>query len=106
MKYGRYVLQGCSYFLTPQFFKYYNQLYPETFLYWEEINLLYYLYIVGLHSVLTETPAVLHKEAGSTSTMCNDKKREKMKLKLSWESYQKSKKIFSMPYERIIEKYN
>ena len=104
--YGKYVLQGCSYFLTPTFFQYYTQLYPETFLYWEEANLLLYLQKVGLHSVAVDTPPVMHKGAQATKTLVPDNARERRRLQFSFESYRKSKPMFSMTYQEIKEKYN
>ena len=101
--YGKYVLQGCSYFLTPTFFKYYRGLYPNTFLYWEEANLLVYLEKVGLHSVLTDTPPIVHKINRSAQNYMRD--NNKSKIKLSNQSYHNSKKMYKMKYEEIIEKY-
>lgn len=104
--YGKYVLQGCSYFLTPTFFQYYTQLYPETFLYWEEVNLLLYLYKVGLHSVAVETPPIVHKGAQSTMTLGPESKYDRRKLKFSLDSYRASRPMFGMTYEEIKERYN
>lgn len=102
----RYVLQGCAYFLTPTFFKYYTQLYPETFLYWEEIDLLLYLEKVNLRSIVISTPPILHKEGQSTNELVQSKNIKRQVLKWSFDSYRKSKQLFTMSYEDIKKKYN
>lgn len=103
--YGRYVLQGCSYFLTPTFFRYYTQLYPQTFLYWEEANLLLYLQKVGLHSVMIDTPPVTHLEARATKALVGSADMERRKLRFSFDSYHKSRKMFRMSYDEIKQRY-
>ena len=103
--YGKYVLQGCSYFLTPTFFQYYTQLYPETFLYWEELNLLVYLQKVGLHSVAIDTPPIVHKGGQSVVTLTTAAEYDRRKLHFSWESYHASRKMFAMTYEEIRENF-
>lgn len=101
----RYAIQGCSYFLTPLFFKYYNELYPETFLYWEEIDLAYYLYKVNLKAVIADTTPVIHLDGKSVEKLISAKK-EKRKLKYSIESMKNSLPLFKMSYNEIKEKYN
>ncbi len=104
--YGKYVLQGCSYFLTPTFFQYYTQLYPNTFLYWEEANLLLYLQKVGLHSVAINTPPITHKEAQATKALVPSNARERQKLRFSLDSYRNSEQMFGMTYQEIKQKFN
>ena len=101
----RYAIQGCSYFLTPLFFKYYNELYPETFLYWEEIDLAYYLDKVGLKAIIVNTSPVIHLDGKSVEKLISIKK-EKKKLKYSIESMKNSLPLFEMSYNEIKEKYN
>jgi GT2 family glycosyltransferase len=101
----KYVLLGCSYFLTPEFFRYYNQLYPKTFLYWEEINLLVYIDKVKLRSVMIETSPVIHKEKGSTS-LAYKFQFDRKKLELSTLSMIKSLPLFFMNYHTIIHRYH
>lgn len=60
------VLYGCSYFLTPDFFKFYPMLYPRTFLFGEEINLLICLKRAGLRSIYAETTPMTHIGGRST----------------------------------------
>lgn len=101
----QYAIQGCSYFLTPLFFKYYNELYPETFLYWEEIDLAYYLDKVGLKAIIVNTSPVIHLDGKSVEKLISIKK-EKKKLKYSIESMKNSLPLFEMSYNEIKEKYN
>jgi GT2 family glycosyltransferase len=101
----KYVLQGCSYFLTPEFFRYYNQLYPKTFLYLEEINLLIYLDKVKLTSVMVNTSPVIHKEKGSTSLVYQFQ-FERKKLELITASLIKSLPMYFMKYSTIINRYH
>ena len=103
-QWNKYVLQGCSYFLTPEFFKKYNKLYPKTFLYWEEINLLYYLYKADLITVLLKTDPVIHKDKGSTSLIADD--LSSFQLKHSFKSMLKSLPLFNKSYSKIRKKYN
>lgn len=100
----RYYLQGCSYFLMPQFFKYYRHLYPNTFLYWEEVNLLVMLDKVGLESGLLNNAYVIHKEKTSTKELFK-KDFDKWVLKCSMDSYKKSKQMFREDYPTIKNKY-
>ncbi len=99
---SKYILQGCSYFLTPEFFGFYNQLYPKTFLYFEEINLLIYLKKVGLSSVMVETSPVIHKEKGSTAFLYQF---DRKKIELSTLSMLKSLPMFFMKYTTIRKRY-
>jgi GT2 family glycosyltransferase len=102
-KWNDYVLQGCSYFLTPEFFKKYNKLYPKTFLYWEEINLLYYLYKANLKTLLIKTEPLIHKDKGTTNLITSN--LSKFQLKHSFKSMLKSIPLFFMDYETIVKKF-
>ena len=84
----RYVLQGCAYFLMPDFFRHYRGIYPRTFLYWEEVDLLLMLKRAGLASVYVETPPVTHFGGGSTDVY--NKKASLFRLKQSNRSMVKS----------------
>lgn len=99
--FGRYVLQGCSYFLTPDYFEHYKGLYPKTFLYWEEINLLYMLNKAGLRSIEIKTTPVIHK--GKMSTITDD--LQAFKLRNAFKSMLKSLPLYFMSLKRISEKY-
>lgn len=52
--------------LTPDFFEYYDRLYPNTFLYYEETILALMMNKVGLCFELAEDTNILHKEGMST----------------------------------------
>lgn len=98
-----YYLQGCSYMLTNEFFKHYTQLYPKTFLYWEELNLLWYIYKAGLKSCYVHTSPVLHKVAVSTEMLVG--KENKRKEKFVYDSMKKSICLYFSSYSRIKKKY-
>lgn len=101
----KYVLQGCSYFLTPEFFRYYHQLYPKTFLYGEEINLLVYLKKAKLTSLMIETSPVIHKENGSSRIIFGPQLEQK-KLELNTSSLIKSLPMYLMKYTKIKKRYH
>lgn len=101
----KYAIQGCSFFLTPLFFKYYNQLFDRTFLYWEEINLIYYLDKVGLGAIIVETTPVIHLESQSVKKLIN-RNIKKKKLNYSIESMRESLPLFEMNYKEIKKKYD
>lgn len=105
-QYRRYVLQGCSYFLTPEFFQYYRNIFPETFLYWEEIDLLMLLHKVGLESICIETEPVIHKVAKTTGVMFGAAKYERRKIQFSFESMKKSIPMFKLSYDEVKAMYD
>lgn len=104
--YKKYVLQGCSYFLTPDFFKYYTNIFPETFLYWEEIDLLLFLQKVGLRSICIQSAPVVHKISKSTTELFGVSKYERRKIDFSYQSMKKSRPMFPLKYEELKRKYN
>lgn len=63
-----YVITGSVFALTPAFFKYYKGLFPETFLYVEEIATMMMLYKARLKCAIVQTDDVIHKGAASTET--------------------------------------
>jgi GT2 family glycosyltransferase len=101
-----YRIQGCSYFLTPIYFKYYHQLYPKTFLYWEEINLAVYLSKAGLKAVITETSPVIHKDKKSFIQLVPTHKTDIKKLKYSTDSLFHSLPLFFSSYSSIVRRYD
>jgi GT2 family glycosyltransferase len=101
----KYVIQGCSYFLTPEFFRFYLQLYPKTFLYGEEINLLVYLKKAKLTSLMIETSPVIHKQNGSSRIVFGPILEQK-KLELNTSSLIKSLPMFLMRYTTIKKRYH
>lgn len=101
-----YSIQGCSYFLTPLYFKYYNQLYPKTFLYWEEINLAVYLSKAGLTAIVIKTSPVIHKDKRSFFRLVSMKDGDIKKLKYSTDSFFSSLPMFFSRYHFIVRKYD
>lgn len=101
-----YSIQGCSYFLTPNFFEYYTQLFPKTFLYWEEINLLWYLYKVGLKANIVKTAPVLHKVSQSTNVLVGNYKPTRKKLQFVLKGMVASTPLYFMSYKKIKREFN
>jgi GT2 family glycosyltransferase len=101
-----YSMQGSAYFLTPNFFKYYDHIYPNTFLYWEEINLMWYIHKVNLSAVLIDTSPVIHKESKSVSLQTTSDKLTQWKLKKSFQSMMNSIPMFFYSYSYINIKFN
>lgn len=99
--YKRYVLEGCSFCLTPDYFEFYRGLYPKTFLYWEEKNLLYMIMKAGLECAVCGSPPVLHKVKGSTVT--DDINR--FRLKNAFKSMIRSLPLYFMSAGQIGKKY-
>ena len=99
-----FVIQGSAYILTSDFFKYYSQLYPRTFLYGEELNLAWYLKKAGLKTVTVENARILHKEGGSTGPL--GRKRALIKFKRQILSFLKSVPVFVFEYKYLSQKYN
>jgi len=99
--YKKYVLEGCAFCLTKDYFENYRGLYPKTFLYWEEKNLLYMIKKADLESNVAETAPVLHKVKGSTVT--DD--ITKFRLNHAFKSMIKSLPLYSMSRKSISKKY-
>lgn len=76
-----YRIQGCAFLLTKEYFRFYNQLYPRTFLYGEELNLLVYLKKAGLRAIAAATSPVIHKGKQSSHGLYQ---REGEKRRLSF----------------------
>jgi len=102
----KHSIHGSAFFLTPLFFKYYSNPYPKTFLYWEEINLIWYLHKVGLKSSVYPTSPVLHKESKSVDLEANIESISFWKMKKSHDSFFKSVPMFFSTYKNIIKRYN
>lgn len=73
----KYIIQGNAYILTPDFFKNYKQLFPKTFLYFEELYLLWYIQKANLRTVYNEDVIIMHKEAGSARKTTHKYKMKK-----------------------------
>jgi len=74
-----YQIQGCAFLLTKEYFRFYTQLYPKTFLYGEELNLALYLKKAGLRAVVADTSPVIHKGKQSSKEF-TQKEGEKKRL--------------------------
>ncbi len=106
--YKKYNIQGSCYFLMPDFFKYYTQLYPKTFLYWEENNLLWYLYKANLTTKAVKTSHVIHMGEGSTTEMDKNKniERHKLRRKRYLRSTRESLPLYFKSFDKIRKLYN
>jgi GT2 family glycosyltransferase len=105
-RYMKHVVQGCAFFLTPVFFRHYSQLFPKTFLYWEELNLLWYLKKANIDSVVIDTATVVHKEKQATNRLMESGQRAKMRLRFSVDSMLASTPLYFSSYRRIVRKYS
>lgn len=95
-----YRMQGCAFMLTEDYFKYYRQLYPRTFLYGEELNLTLYLKKAGLLAVTVPTSTVIHKGRQS-SGMLNGKDGERRRLILARQSLFHSLPLLFLNHRKI-----
>jgi GT2 family glycosyltransferase len=102
----KYSLHGSAFFLTPVFFKYYKNPFPSTFLYWEEVNLIWYLHKVNLIAVVYETSGVFHKESMSISQIAAPSKVSMWKLKKSFSSLLRSLPLYFCNYNYVVKTYN
>ena len=76
-----YAVSGSGFVLTPNFFKYYNCLYPETFLYFEEWGTILLLHKANLSSHFVETNTVIHTGGTSTPVSSNSNKIKQKRMK-------------------------
>lgn len=67
-----YRIQGCAFLLTREYFRHYDKLYPKTFLYGEELNLVLYLKKAGLKAAVAATSPVYHKGKQSSARIFSD----------------------------------
>ncbi len=104
IKKNKYIIQGCAYILTPDFFKYYSQIFPETFLYCEELALAIYIEKANLKIENSTDVLIIHKEAGSTKEILKDRKKKKIKFQI--QSYFKVVKLLFYDYKKIKKLYN
>lgn len=103
IKENKYIIQGCAYILTPDFFKYYSQIFPETFLYCEELALAIYIEKANLKIENCTDVLIIHKEAGSTKEILKDRKKKKLKFQI--QSYFKVVKLLFYDYKKIRNKF-
>jgi GT2 family glycosyltransferase len=112
---NQYVITGSIFMLTPDFFEIYNQLFPETFLYFD-INgnsitarvdpktTIIYLYKAKLECNIVNTDVVIHK--GGASTPNNMKNYSRDKEIMIAQSARKVGKLLFMSSKKIARKYN
>ena len=101
---NQYVITGSIFMLTPDFFEIYNQLFPETFLYFEEWATIIYLYKAKLECNIVNTDVVIHK--GGASTPNNMKNYSRDKEIMIAQSARKVGKLLFMTSKKIARKYN
>lgn len=100
----KYIIQGNAYILTPDFFKYYSQSFPGTFLYCEELFLLWYLQKANLSTVYDDNTTIWHKESGSVKSTTQKYKLSKGKNMLK--SIVRGTPLLFMSMNGIQRKYN
>lgn len=96
-------LHGSCFLLTRDYFKYYPYLFPDTFLYFEEEILAILTYKTRLAKKFVPETYIFHKEHMSTQMSFQDKKDIRTGYFL--QSIKLAKKIVSMDYQEIINKY-
>lgn len=97
------VLHGSCMMLTEEYFKYYPELFPETFLYFEENILTLLTRKVGLKKKFINNCYIYHKEDQSSQMSFNN--LNKIKAKFHFESMAKCEELFDLTYEEIIKRY-
>lgn len=99
-----YVVTGSAFILTPDFFSVYDQLFPETFLYFEEWATILYLKKAHLLCKIIDNDPILHK--GAASTPGNLKSGSLKKRKMSAESAKKVLKLVFRTRRYICKRYS
>lgn len=97
------VLHGACMMLTKDYFKYYNILFPSTFLYYEENILTLLTKKVGLKKKYINNTYIYHKEDQSSIMSFNNANNIKVKYEL--ESMKMCLDLFDLSYEEIRNKY-
>lgn len=100
-----YQIQGCAFLLTSEFFQFYQQLYPKTFLYGEELNLSVYLKKAGLRGIVADTSPVIHKGKQSSKELYKSE-GVKRKLILTRNSLFQSIPLLFLSYSNIKKLYS
>lgn len=103
---NKYQIQGAAFLLTPVFFKYYSIPYPQTFLYFEEVNMAWYLHKANLCTMIINTDEILHKEAKTTSVTFLKNKKIQNKAKLTMRSIIISLPMYFSTYLQVIKRYS
>ena len=98
-----YVITGSVFALTPSFFRHYSGLFPETFLYVEELATLLFVHKAGLRCAIAKTDDVIHKGAASTCDSLKAGTEEKRRLIAC--SARKVEKLVFLPIRILKKKY-
>lgn len=98
-----YTLTGCFFALTPDFIRNFPFIFPETFLYGEEIATLVLNRKLKLKTAIVDTSDVIHKRAASTDVSLSEGSVGKKRLMA--ESARKIMKILFMTKHQIRKKY-
>ncbi|HFE9686366.1 glycosyltransferase family 2 protein [Clostridium perfringens] len=97
------VLHGACMMLTKSYFEYYNKLFPETFLYYEENILTILTKKVNLKKKFINNVFIYHKEDMSSLVSFGNSRKIKQSYEL--DSIKKCIEIFDLSYDEIIYKY-
>jgi GT2 family glycosyltransferase len=97
------VLQGSCLLLTKDYFQYYPELFPDTFLYFEEEILTILTYKVGLAKKFVHTTYIFHKEHLSTGMSFNNLKSIRTGYFL--QSLKMAREIYPLDYKVLVNKY-
>jgi GT2 family glycosyltransferase len=97
------VLHGACMMLTNDYFKFYDKLFPNTFLYYEENILNLLIKKVGLRNKYINNVFIYHKEDMSSTMSFNNSNTIKMQYEL--DSVKKCIQLFDMSYEEIKKKF-
>ena len=98
-----YTVTGCAFMLTPDFFRYYKGLFPETFLYGEEYATILFIHKAELRTGLIETSPIIH--TGAASTPEDMKKSKQIRKKIGRKSNRKITKLIFMSKDSLRRKY-
>lgn len=96
-----YVVSGCGYLLTEEFFKYYSGLFSETFLYYEEWATSILLHKAGLKTKVADCSPIIH--LGGASTPEDIREETPRSRKIRNESGRKILKLMFIP-RRFLER--
>lgn len=97
-------LTGCFFALTPDYLEKFPFLYPETFLYGEEIATLILNDRAKLLTLIADTKDVIHKQAASTGKQLSEGSYNKRKMMA--ESAKSIMKLLFMTNRQIRKKYS
>lgn len=104
---NNYVIQGNAYVLTPDFFNFYTQLFPNTFLYLEEEALKIYVIKAKLKTVYLKNINIIHTEGGSSKSINKTNKAlMRIKSKYALQSFFRMIPILFMNCNQIKSKYS